>query len=69
MRRVDETAVPKPMTAEEVQAHPEFPHVIWDLKPTSKGKVRVAKGRGGPFDIAYEVHGHGPIHMVVCYVH
>lgn len=54
------------MTAAEIVQHPEFEHVTWDLPPTKKGKVNVADGRGGPLDIAYEVHGHGPIHLVVC---
>jgi hypothetical protein len=54
-----------PMTAEELQKHPEYDHTIWDLKPEKKGKVTVANGRGGPIDIAYEVHGKGDRHMVV----
>ena len=54
-----------PLTAAEIVQHPEFEHVTWDLPPTKKGKVAVAKGRGGPLDIAYEVHGHGPIHLLV----
>ena len=53
------------MTVEEVKAHPEYPHVLWDLKPTQKGKIAAAKGRGGPFEMAYEVHGRGPLHLVV----
>lgn len=53
------------MTAAEVQAHPEFPHITWDLKPRSKGTLAVAKSRGGPVDIAWEVHGNGEIKMVV----
>lgn len=56
---------PTPMTAAEVLAHPEYPHVTWPLEPTSKGKASVAVGRGGPFNIAYELHGNGPIHLVV----
>ncbi|KAF2101598.1 alpha/beta-hydrolase [Rhizodiscina lignyota] len=48
----------------DIQEHPEYPHVIWDLEPDQKGKLPVAKGRGGPFNIAYEVHGHGPIKIV-----
>ncbi len=55
-----------PLLAAEVVQHPEFKNVLWDLKPSEKGKLAVAQGRGGPFDIAYEVHGQGPIHMVVC---
>jgi hypothetical protein len=54
-----------PMTAEELLKHPEYDHTIWDLKPEKKGKVAVAKDRGGPIDIAYEVHGHGDRHLVV----
>jgi hypothetical protein len=54
-----------PMTAEELLKHPEYDHTIWDLKPEKKGKVSVAKDRGGPIDIAYEVHGHGDRHLVV----
>ena len=53
-----------PMTVEELKKHPEFPHVRYDLTPNRKGTISVAKGRGGPLDIAYEVHGHGPKHLV-----
>jgi len=53
------------MTAAELLEHPEYPYVTWDLKPQKKGKAAVAKGRGGPFNIAYEVHGHGPTKLVV----
>ncbi|KAI5202735.1 alpha/beta-hydrolase [Aureobasidium subglaciale] len=55
---------PKPLTAAELQVHPEFPHITWDLKPQAKGKLSVAKGRGGPLDIAWEVHGEGENKMV-----
>lgn len=53
------------MRAEELTEHPEYPYVTWDLKPERKEKVAVAEGRGGPFGIAYEIHGHGPAHVVV----
>lgn len=53
------------LTAAEIQKHPEFPHVAWPLKPDSHGKLAVAKGRGGPFNIAWEIHGHGPRHLVL----
>ncbi|PVI04039.1 alpha/beta-hydrolase [Periconia macrospinosa] len=56
--------LPKPMTAEELPKHPEYEHTIWDLKPTTKAKVAVAKDRGGPLQIAYEVHGRGDTHVV-----
>lgn len=54
-----------PLTVEELKQHPEFQYVTWDLKPTKEGKVPVAKNRGGPVELSYEVHGHGPIHLVV----
>lgn len=56
---------PRPMTVDELLKHPEYNHTIWDLKPERKEKFAVAKDRGGPIDVAYEVHGHGPRHMVV----
>lgn len=39
--------------------------MIWALKPAEKGKAAVAKGRGGPIQISYEVHGNGPTKLVV----
>jgi len=53
------------MTAEELYKHPEFDHTVWDLKPAKQGKFAVAKDRGGPINIAYEIHGHGDRHLVV----
>jgi len=53
------------MTAEELLKHPEYAHTVWPLEPEQKGTVSVAHGRGGPLDIAYEVHGHGDLHLVV----
>jgi pimeloyl-ACP methyl ester carboxylesterase len=53
------------MLAVDIVKHPGFKNVTWALEPTAKGKVAVAKGRGGPFNIAYEIHGKGPIHLVV----
>jgi pimeloyl-ACP methyl ester carboxylesterase len=48
------------MTIAEVTNHPEYPHIYWDLKPNDCGHVNVAAGRGGPFKLSYELHGHGP---------
>lgn len=56
---------PPPLTAEELRAHPEYDHTIWPLKPSQSGTLPVATGRGGPINIAYEVHGHGDRRMVV----
>jgi len=57
---------PRPMTAKEILAHPEFPYVTWLLTPTRRERVKVGSGRGGPFRICYEIHGKGPIKLVVC---
>ena len=54
-----------PLKAGELLAHPAYKTTIWDLPPTSKGKVAVAAGRGGPFNLSYQIHGHGPLHLVV----
>ena len=54
-----------PLTAAEIQSHPEYPHAYWDLKPTKKDTIDVAAGRGGPLKLAYEIHGHGPRKIVV----
>lgn len=54
-----------PLTAEELQQHPEYEHTVWNLKPDRRGKAVVAKDRGGPINIAYEVHGHGDRKIVV----
>ena len=53
------------LTVAQLQQHPEFKNAIWDLKPTDKGKVNVAEGRGGPFNIAYEIHGNGEHRLVI----
>ena len=57
-----------PLSAAEIIQHPEFEHVVWDLKPAKKGKTTVAHGRGGPIQIAYEIHGNGPTKLVVCLI-
>lgn len=54
-----------PLSAAQVQEHPEFPHVNWNLTPTKKGKIAAARDRGGPINIAFEIHGTGPSHVVV----
>ena len=53
------------LTADQILAHPQYKNIIWDLPPTKKGKVEVAKSRGGPFKIAYEIHGHGDTKLLV----
>ena len=53
------------LKAAEILAHPEFGKVPWEGKATKEGFVKVAKGRGGPIPIAYEIHGTGPNKLVV----
>jgi len=55
------------LSAAELKAHPEFQNLEWKLPPTKEGKCAVAGGRGGPFDLWYEVHGvaEGGIKLVV----
>lgn len=47
------------MSLDEVTNHPEYPHIYWDLKPQKQDYLNVAAGRGGPFRLSYELHGHG----------
>jgi len=56
----------KSMSVAEIQEYPEYPYTNWPLEAKKKGKLDVAHGRGGPLKIAYEVHGEGPIKLVVC---
>ncbi|KAL3426859.1 glycylpeptide N-tetradecanoyltransferase, partial [Phlyctema vagabunda] len=48
----------------EILAHPSYEDTIWKLKPTQSGLLPVAKSRGGPIKISWEVHGHGDIKLV-----
>lgn len=55
-----------PLKASELVAHPAYKTVEWNLKPSQDGYAEVAKGRsGGPFKLKWEVHGQGPIKLVV----
>lgn len=49
----------------EILSHPSYPSTIWRLEPSQEGKLPVAKARGGPINLSYEVHGTGDIKMVV----
>ena len=51
--------MPQFLTAAELRAHPEYPHVTWDLRPAKSGRLSVGSGRGGPYNIAWEIHGSG----------
>ncbi len=54
-----------PLKADEVLQHPKFGHTTLHLVPNQEGKLLVARDRGGPLNIAYEVHGTGPHCLVV----
>ncbi|KAF4974325.1 hypothetical protein FZEAL_8754 [Fusarium zealandicum] len=55
---------PFPSTQETLQ-HPAYPATVWALEPHQKGKLAVAKERRGPVGIAWEIHGDGPIKLVL----
>lgn len=44
---------------------PAFPTSFWHLEPHREGILPVAAGRGGPIGISWEIHGEGPVKMVV----
>ncbi|KAK4158715.1 hypothetical protein QBC43DRAFT_143537 [Cladorrhinum sp. PSN259] len=51
-------------TAAETLQHPAYSTAIWKLEPDKQGFVPVAEGRGGPFNIHWEIHGRGPIKLI-----
>lgn len=57
--------VGRQLTADQVTKHPEYPHVNWNLPSNKRERIEVARGRGGPFKLAYEIHGKGPRKIVV----
>jgi len=45
---------------------PAFKTALWELEPDKHGTVEVArKRRSGPFNMYWEIHGHGPIKVLV----
>lgn len=54
-----------PLPLEEVLGNPGTATAIVPPNPTSSGYAKVASKRwGGPINIAYEIHGTGPKHVV-----
>lgn len=53
------------MKAAEIKNHPAFPTTTWRLQPTQEGKLQVAKDRGGPLGLSWEIHGEGKERLVV----
>ncbi|KAH8816403.1 Alpha/Beta hydrolase protein [Xylogone sp. PMI_703] len=50
--------------AKDILENPSYPYTIWKLVPTQEGRLPVAQGRGGPFNISWEVHGEGDTKLV-----
>ncbi|KXX78668.1 putative aminoacrylate hydrolase RutD [Madurella mycetomatis] len=59
------TPPPPVPTVAEVFKHPAFPTATWNLEPDREGLAPVAEGRGGPINISWEIHGCGPIKLVL----
>lgn len=55
------------LTVAQVEAHPAYKTINFPLTPTKSGFLNVAKDRGGVVSLYYEVHGTGPIHMLVSF--
>ncbi|KAI0473546.1 Alpha/Beta hydrolase protein [Xylariaceae sp. FL0804] len=52
-------------TVAEVVRSPAYSSAIWELEPHRSGFVPVAEGRGGPFNIHWEIHGDGPVKLAL----
>ncbi|KAI1465344.1 alpha/beta-hydrolase [Daldinia caldariorum] len=52
-------------SVDDVVKSPAFPTAIWQLEPHQSGLLPVAAGRGGPVNISWEVHGDGPIKLIL----
>ncbi|KAI0390607.1 Alpha/Beta hydrolase protein [Xylariaceae sp. FL0594] len=59
------TRVPTFPSCNEVTKSEAFPTAIWRLDPEKEGMLAVAAGRGGPFNLHWEVHGHGPVKLIL----
>ncbi|KAJ1324391.1 3-oxoadipate enol-lactonase [Microdochium nivale] len=49
----------------KIRESPAFRTAIWDLVPHQKGLLPVAADRGGALRVAWEVHGDGPIKLLL----
>ncbi|KAF4124915.1 alpha/beta hydrolase fold, partial [Geosmithia morbida] len=50
---------------EETINHPSYGSTVWALEPHRSGLCPAAQDRGGPINIAWEIHGDGPIKLVL----
>ncbi|KAI1653125.1 alpha/beta-hydrolase [Daldinia decipiens] len=49
----------------DVVESPAFSTAMWQLEPHQSGLLPVAVGRDGPVNISWEVHGDGPIKLIL----
>jgi glycylpeptide N-tetradecanoyltransferase len=49
----------------ETLAHPSYATAVWNLDPHREGFAPVAAGCGGPLNLYWQIHGEGPIKVVV----
>ncbi|KAG8411462.1 hypothetical protein J3458_015519 [Metarhizium acridum] len=52
-------------SVEETTNHPAYKGTVWKLEPHSSGHLPVGEGRGGPFNLYWEVHGNGPTKLIL----
>ncbi|KAI0829565.1 alpha/beta-hydrolase [Hypoxylon sp. FL0890] len=52
-------------SVEDVVKNPAFPTAVWQLEPHQSGLLPVAAERGGPLNISWEVHGDGPVKLIL----
>ncbi|KAI1771254.1 alpha/beta-hydrolase [Hypoxylon cercidicola] len=52
-------------SVKEIAKSPAFPTATWQLEPHQSGLLPVAAGRGGPLNISWEVHGNGPVKLIL----
>ncbi|KAK8069469.1 hypothetical protein PG994_006085 [Apiospora phragmitis] len=52
-------------TIAQITRHPAFETAVWKLRPHQSGLLPVGATRGGPYNISWEIHGNGPIKVML----
>ncbi|KAK6851187.1 alpha/beta hydrolase fold [Apiospora arundinis] len=52
-------------TIAQITRHPAFKTAVWKLRPHQSGLLPVGATRGGPYNISWEIHGNGPIKVML----
>ncbi|KAK7931606.1 glycylpeptide N-tetradecanoyltransferase [Apiospora marii] len=52
-------------TVAQITRHPAFETAVWKLRPHQSGLLPVGATRGGPHNVSWEIHGNGPIKMML----